>query len=203
MGFCWWVDKRFPFFHSCQAVITLEWQICENPGMTTNILTSFHKSLLMSLLIWYWRIPFYFCCYITFSLLWIPQPCDAPVQPPMWPPWAFAITHSPCLSSIASLIHCTIGLALHMECTGDLRTSLLHFPLWTGPHVVFLMIIPFSDLLIHHCDMWQFCPVTQLIPTHANQFQVIAPHSQWVRELLLFRCKWSLFSFFLDKSFCI
>ena len=138
---------------------------------------------MMSLLIWYWCIPFYFCPYITFPLSWIPQPHDTPVQPPAF--------------------HCTIGLALHMECTGNLWTSLLRFPFWTSPHAVFLITIFFSNLLIHHCDMWQFHPVTQLALTWASWSQVIAPHGQWVRGLLPFRHEWSLFSFFLDKSFCI
>ena len=58
-----------------------------------------------------------------------------------------------------------------------------------------------SDLLIHHHDMWQFCLVTWLTLMWANQSQVIAQHGQWVRGLLLFCHKWSLFLFFLDKSF--
>ena len=69
----------------------------------------------------------------------------------------------------------------------SLQTSLLHFPFWTGPHAVFLMIISLSDSLIHHGNMQQFCPVTWLSLTWANRSQVIAPHSQWVRKLL----KWN------------
>ena len=155
----------------------------------------------MSLLIRYWHIPFYFCLYITFPPLWIPQPHDMPVQPPMRLLQAFSITHPPHLPSLALLIYRTIGPALHMECTGDLQTSLLCFPFQTGPHIVFLMIISFSDLSIYHCDMWQFCPVTRLAPTWADWSQVIALHSQWVRGLLPFCHEWSLFLFFLDKSF--
>ena len=144
-----------------------------------------------------------FRLYITFSLSQIPQPRNAPVQLPAWLPQPFMITCLPCLPSFALLIHRTIGPALRMECTGDLQTSLLHFPFRTGPHVVFLMIIFFSDLLIRHRDMRQFPPVTQLAPTRADRFQVIAPLGKWVRRLLPFRREWSLFSFFLDKSFCI
>ena len=62
-----------------------------------------------------------------------------------------------------------------MEYTGDLQTSLLHFSFQTGPHVVFLMIISFSDLLIRHRDMQQFPPVTRLAPMRADRFQVIVP----------------------------
>ena len=98
--------------------------------------------------------------------------CTTPARHPE----AFAITHSPRLPSSAPLIHHIIGPALHIECTGDLQTSLLHFLFWTGPHIVFLMIISFSDLLIRHCDMRQFPPVTRLAPMRADQFQVIAPH---------------------------
>ena len=156
----------------------------------------------MSLLIWYWHKPFYFHLYITFPLSWIPQPCDAPVQPPAQLPWAFTITHLPHSPSLALLIHHTIRPALCMECTGDLWTSLLHFPFWTGPHAVFLMIISFSDLPIHHRDMRQFHPVTRLTLMQANQSQVIALCSHWVRGLLRFHREWSLVSFFLDKSFC-
>ena len=65
-----------------------------------------------------------------------------------------------------------------MECTGDLQTSLLHFPFQTGPHIVFLMIISFSGLLICHHDMRQFPPVTQLALMCANWFQVNVPHGQ-------------------------
>ena len=133
------------------------------------------SSVLMSLLIWYWCIPLYFCLYITFPPSRIPQPRDAPVQPPVWHPPAFVITCSPRSPSLTPLIHRIIRLALHMECTGDLGTLLLHFPFRTGPNVVFLMIISFSDLLIHHRDMRQFPPVTRLTLMHADRFQVIAP----------------------------
>ena len=111
----------------------------------------------MSLLIRYWCIPFYFFFYITLPLSQIPQPHNVPVQPPTWLTWAFVITHSPHLLSLALLIHRTIGLALCIDCTGDLWTSLLCFPFRTGPHVVFLMIISFSDLLICHCRRRSTC----------------------------------------------
>ena len=157
----------------------------------------------MSLLIWYQHISLYFCLDITFSPSWIPQPHDAPVQPPVRHLWAFAITHSPHSPSLTPLIHHTIGPALRMECTGDLGTSLLHFPFRTGPHIVFLMIISFSGLLIHHHDMWQFPPVTQLAPMRADRFQVIVP---WVSEsgdCCCFATNDPCSHFFLDKSFCI
>ena len=107
------------------------------------------------------------------------------------------------LTLVALLIYHTIRLALCMEHTGDLWTSLLCFPFWTGPHAIFLITISFSNLLICHHDMRQFHPVSRLALMQANQSQVIAPCSQWVRGLLPFHHKWSLFSFFLDKSFCI
>ena len=99
------------------------------------------------------------------------QPRDAPVKPPMRHSRAFAITCSPRSPSLTPLICRTIGPALRMGCTGDLRTSLLHFSFQTGPHVVFLMIISFSDLLIHHRDMRQFPPVTRLALTRADRFK--------------------------------
>ena len=174
--------------------------VCSVQHLCTH-LRSIARYPVMSLLIWYQRIPFYFCLYITFPLSWIPQPCDAPVQPPMQLPWAFAITCLPHSPLLALLIHHTIRLALCMECTGNPWTSLLCFPFWTGPRIVFLMIISFSNLSICHCNMQQFHPVTQLAPMRADWFQVIALHGQWVRGLLLFCHKWSLFLFFLDKSF--
>ena len=140
----------------------------------------------MSLLIQYQHIPFYFCLYITFPPSWIPQPCDMPVQPPIQHPQAITITHSPCSPLLAPLIHCTIRLALCMECTGDLQTSLLHFSLWTGSHAVCLIIISFSGLPICHCDMQQLHPVTWLTLMWANWPQVIVPCGQWVRGLLPF-----------------
>ena len=129
----------------------------------------------MSLLIRYRCIPLYFRLYITFPPLRIPQPHDAPVQPPARHPRAFTITRSLCSPLLAPLVRRTIRPALRMECTGDLWTSLLHFPFRTGPHVVFLMIISFSDLLICHHDMQQFSPVTRLAPMCADRSQVIAP----------------------------
>ena len=145
----------------------------------------------------WWACSFGTDIYITFPLLRIPQPCDVSVQPPAWHLWTFTLARLPLF---APLICHTIRPALRMERTGDLRTSLLHFPFWTGPHAVFLITISFSNLLIRHCDMLQFRPVTQLAPTCANWFQVIAPCSQWVRGLLLFHHEWSLFSFFFLTS---
>ena len=130
---------------------------------------------LMSLLIWYQHIPFYFRLYITFPPSRIPQPHNVPVQPPVRPPRAFAVA---CLPSLAPLVRRTIGPAMRMERTGDLQILLLHFPFRTGPHVVFLMIISFSNLLIRHRDMQQFPPVTRLALMRADRFQVIAPRGK-------------------------
>ena len=61
----------------------------------------------------------------------------------------------------------------------------------------------FFWLLICQCDTQQLCSVTWLTLMQANQSPAIVPCSQWVRGLLPCHHEWSLFLFFLDKSFCI
>ena len=123
---------------------------------------------LMSLLIWYWCIPLYFCFYITFSPLQIPQPCNTPLWHPMWHPRACVIAHSHCPALISPITNHTIRPASCIKCTCDLQTLLLHFPFLTGPHVVFWWYFPSFTLLICHHDTWQLCSVTRLTLTQAN-----------------------------------
>ena len=167
-------DARSLSILSCRKSPSLR-----NPALPDRAVTEdshyFSWEGMMSLFIRYRCIPLYFRLYITFPPSRIPQPRNAPVQPPARHSRAFAIARSPRSPSLTPLIRRTIGPALRMGCTGDRRTSLLHFPFRTGPHVVFLMIISFSDLLIRHRDMRQFPPVTRLAPTRADRFQVIAP----------------------------
>ena len=127
------------------------------------------EKVVMSLLIQYWCIPLYFCLYITFSPLWIPQPHNTPLWHPMQHLWACAIAHSHCPALIGPITNCTIGLASCIECTCDLWTPLLHFPFLMGPRIVFWWYFPCFTLLICHHDIWQLCLVTQLAWMWADQ----------------------------------
>ena len=64
------------------------------PSRNVHLLVGIHLTLfpLMSLFIWYQRIPLYFLPFITFPLLRIPQPCDMLLQHPVQRSWACVIT---------------------------------------------------------------------------------------------------------------
>ena len=111
-------------------------------------------SPLMSLLIWYQRIPLYFrllllslCCgYPSHTTHHCNILCDT------CEPAQSLASHCPTL--IGPITNHTISPASHIECTCDLQTLLLHFPFLMSPHIVFWWYAPCFTLPICHHDTW-------------------------------------------------
>ena len=157
------------------------WGKCQSPSDVENAFkwvewrhSMSEQRVVMSLLIWCSHIPSHFDLSITFSSSWIHchvtclhnSPCNTcePLQ---------LLVHNTHL--VGPITNHTIRLALHMECTCDLQTLLLHFPFLIGPCIVFWWYFLCFTLPILDSDTWQLWSVAQLTLSQSEWSQVIAP----------------------------
>ena len=111
--------------------------------------------MLMSLLIWYWHIPLYFCLYITFFSIMDAPPCDMPMQLFAWPLQPFAVVCMSLLPSLVLLPVMPLRPASLVGGTLDPQTLLLLSTFQQVPTQFYWWLFPILTLLIPCHDMLQ------------------------------------------------